>query len=470
MPSLHLDCHAGISGDMFLGCLLDLGLDQGLLERELAKLNLDGYQLRVTRVVKCGISATKLDVMLNHHHHGSPQERLHEDSHDRPHDTQQEHPHHHPREHPHHHSVPHNRHDHHQRGHHRNLADIEALLAGSGLAVEVKDLARQIFRRLGEAESKIHNVPLEEIHFHEVGALDSIVDIVGAAIGVWALDITRVTCSPVHVGSGTVRCQHGVYPVPAPATAELLRSIPIYSTGVRGELATPTGAAIISSLCRDFGALPLMSATRVGYGAGTRDLADFPNVVRGFLAHDDTPKVPEVTGLASAHNTAGLAPATGPVGLALAPGLPGTAVAMEANIDDMNPEFFDHIVEKLLKTGALDVHLTPVQMKKNRPGTVIHVLAPPDRTDALAEILFRESTTIGVRMKEVHRLMLEREVKTVDTPFGPIRVKVASHAGAILNAAPEYEDCKKAAERSGSPIKVIYQAAQAQAISQLGPG
>ncbi len=410
--TLYLDCFAGLSGDMFLGALLDCGLDFELLKSELAKLNVPGYELSLTRVDRSGIAAAKFDVHLL----ATPGEA-----------ESLPHTHTHPHEHTHAHAggaVEHS--------HQRALSDIKRLLAASGLSTTVKARATQIFQRLGEAEAKIHNIPLEAVHFHEVGALDSIVDIVGVCIGLEALQIERVIASPLHVGSGTFKCAHGTYPVPGPAATELLQGVPIYSTDIVGELVTPTGAALVAELAESFGALPLLKIERTGYGAGTREYPKFPNVLRALIGEL----------LSDAHNT------------------PNAITVIEANLDDLSPQVLGHVMEQALAAGALDLFYTPVQMKKNRPGVLLTLLCQPADRARMCELIFRETTTLGVRYREEQREILQREFVTVATPYGSIRIKLAKATdGRVLNAAPEYEDCRAAAAAQLVALREVQTAA-----------
>ncbi|MCI0390883.1 MAG: nickel pincer cofactor biosynthesis protein LarC [Acidobacteria bacterium] len=392
--TLYLDCFSGASGDMLIGALIDCGLDFDFLRDELKQLGVDGYELSLTRVDRSGISASKFDVHL----HG--EEHSHEDHH-------------------HHHE-------------HRSLSDIKLIIASSNLAERIKERAQRIFQRIGEAEAKIHNNPIESVHFHEIGAVDSIVDIVGACIGLDALQIEIILSSPLHVGSGTFECAHGIYPVPGPATTELLRGVPIYSKEIAGELVTPTGAAIISTLASSYGPMPMMKVERIGYGAGTREYQKFPNVLRAIIGEleIDTDQTP------------------------------ATVTVIEANIDDLNAQVFGHLMEKVLSEGALDIFYTPVQMKKNRPGVLLTMLCKPEDRAKMCDIVFRETTTIGVRYRDEHREILRREQVRVETPYGPINIKVArAQDGRVINYAPEFEDCRAAAEAFGVAVREVQTAA-----------
>jgi pyridinium-3,5-bisthiocarboxylic acid mononucleotide nickel chelatase len=395
--TLYLDCFAGASGDMLAGAMLDCGLDFELLRSELLKLGVEGYQLSLNRVDRSGISAAKFDVQLADDHHLRG----------------------------HHHNHKH-AHDHHSHAHHRALSEIKQIISSSKLGEQVKGRAQTIFQRIGEAESKIHNIPIESVHFHEVGAIDSVVDIVGACVAFDALKIERIISSPLHVGSGTFQCAHGTYPVPGPATAELLKGVPIYSKDVEGELVTPTGAAIISTLAESYGPMPLMKIEKIGYGAGTRDYPKFPNALRAVIGEleEDADRTP-------------------------------TAVTViEANIDDLNAQVFGYLMEKALAAGALDIFYTPAQMKKNRPGVLLTLLCNPEDRERMCDLIFRETTTLGVRYRNEQREILKREFVTVETEYGPIRIKVSrSKDGQVMNVSPEFEDCRAAAEKNGVGLR-----------------
>jgi uncharacterized protein (TIGR00299 family) protein len=464
MKTLYLDCFAGISGDMTVGALIDLGLDLTVLERELRKLHLEGYRLEAERVEKRGLGATQFRVILtdaSHEHLADDEfEEVHEHTHEHDHvheHTHTEHDHHeHDHEHEHHHdeAAPHTH-------THRALADILALIAASELSEQVKATASRIFTRLGEAEAKVHGVPVQEVHFHEVGGVDAIVDIVSSAIGLDQLGVQRVIASPLHLGGGFVKMAHGLYPIPAPATAQLIQGVPVYSTEAKGELVTPTGAAIVTTLASSFGPLPVMSIASVGYGAGTRE-RDFPNVLRAMLGETE----------ASAEQTAVRAPRDPnpqqhAVALSAEGYQEGRAIVIEANIDDMNPQLFEALSDQLLAAGALDVLLLPVQMKKQRPGVLLQVLSAPEKLNVVLDILFRESTTIGVRTYEVTRYMLQRESVPVTTRYGLVHVKVARQGDRVVNVAPEYEDCRVLAQQAHQPLKLVYAAALGAAAEQV---
>jgi uncharacterized protein (TIGR00299 family) protein len=394
MKTLYFDCFAGASGDMILGALVGVGVDSRALVEQLSLLDVSGYEVNFETVDRSGISATHAKVRTAHEHA------------------------------------------------HRHLGDILKIIYESGLSDGVKNRAARIFSRLAEAEAHIHNVPVEKIHFHEVGALDAIIDVVGACIGFELLDIERFACSELHVGSGMVEMAHGRFPVPPPAVAELLKDAPVYSTDIKGELVTPTGAAIISTLCREFGPLPKMKIERTGYGAGTREYEKFPNVLRLMLGDD---AVSETTS-------------------------DERLIVVETNIDDMSPQVYGHVLDEALKRGALDCYFTPVQMKKNRPGVLISILCRPAERDAMCELLLAETTTLGVRFYEVLRRALERETVSVETEFGAIDVKVARLDGRIVKEMPEYEQCRAAAQKFNVSLLTIEAAARASFLKSQGNG
>jgi len=402
MKTLYFDCFSGISGDMTIGALLDLGLDFEYLKAELRKLPLEGYQVTASRVVRSNISAMKFDVALDDH-------RSHEHDHGHHHEGHHE-PHH----------------------HHHKASQILSMIQGSGLNANTKRIAHAIFTKLAISEGKVHHVPPEDVEFHEVGAVDSIVDTVGAAIGFDALGIEKFACSPINVGSGFIHCQHGIYPVPAPATADLLRNATIYSKHVATELVTPTGAAILAAVVDEFRVLDGVAVEQIGYGAGTKEFQDFPNCLRLLVCTDQ--KV-----VAQKHE----APAA------------DTIVVLEANIDDMTAQNFAYVCDRLLEEGALDVCTIPAQMKKGRPGHLLQVLAPPNRWQKIERLIFEETTTIGVRHYPAARSALERELIRVETVHGPIAIKVSRLDGKVVNSTPEYEDCAKIAREKGIPLKDV---------------
>ena len=370
---------------MVLGALVDAGCPLSRLREGLLSLRLTDWEIQAEKVWKNGMSATWVRVRSG--------------------DGQK----------------------------HRSLDAILELIRSSGLDKATQEMAAGIFRRLGEAEAKVHDVPIEKIHFHEVGAVDSIVDIVGTAIGLNLLRIERFICSALNVGAGTVKTAHGILPVPAPATAELLRGRPTYSSGVICELVTPTGAAIVSTLCAEFGAQPEMTVGAIGYGAGTADLPGQPNVLRVLI---------------------GEAAEAG-----ASPGNAEEIAVIEANIDDMNPQIFGYFLEKALGAGALDVFTTSVTMKKSRPGALLTVLCRPEQESEMAKLIFAETTTIGIRTSRARRRVLPREWINVSTQYGEVRVKIARANGKILQVAPEYEDCRKLASEQDVPLQHVLSAA-----------
>jgi uncharacterized protein (TIGR00299 family) protein len=402
----YLDCFSGISGDMFLGALLDAGLPASVLEETVAALDV-GARLEISRVNRNGISATKADVWIG-------------DEKDLPRE-QVSHAHRHA-------------HHHHERSH-RGLSEIREIIRKAKIAPPAQECALAIFQALGEAEAKIHNTDAEKIHFHEVGAVDAIVDIACAAVGSLALGVDEWVCSPLNVGGGTVECAHGKFPVPSPATVELLRGAPVYSSGIDAELVTPTGAAIVKTLCKRFVPFPAMKIAATGYGAGSRDFPGQPNVVRLTIGEAvetqlATPEIPE-----------------------------DTIAVLEANLDDLNPQVFGYVMERLLSEGALDAFGTPVQMKKNRPGMLLTVLARPEDAPRLAKLVFGETTTLGIRMRQERRQTLVRRTVAVQTPWGEVRMKVANLNGSVANYAPEYEDCRRIADQHKVPLKQVMQEA-----------
>lgn len=420
MRIAYLDCFAGIAGDMFLGALIDAGVPQHILDDATAALNLNA-SLRIEKVNRSGISSTKVHVLEGDHL------------------AEQPHTHEHSHEHEHSHSGEHSHNPSHVHG--RSLTAIRTLIQAAPLAPPVQQFAIQVFELLGASEAKIHNVPIDEIHFHEVGAVDAIVDIVAASAGIHHLQIDAWHCSTINVGSGTVVCAHGTFPVPAPATADLLRGLPTYSAHVQKELVTPTGAALLRALSPTFGAQPAMRVAHIGYGAGTRNPKDFPNVVRLSI---------------------------GEASDATATGNSEVVTVLETALDDLSPQILAHVAETLLVLGALDVMLTPVIMKKGRPGTVLTVLCDPGNSSALERLILGETSTLGIRIRQEQRRCLERHHVTVATPYGDIRIKVGTLSGEILNAAPEFEDCRAAAAQHHVPVKQVQQAAIAAHLTSGG--
>jgi pyridinium-3,5-bisthiocarboxylic acid mononucleotide nickel chelatase len=393
---LYLDCFSGIAGDMVLGAMLDAGLPLAELKGALGSLAMSGYEVTAERVLRAGVSATKFRVT----EHSAPS-------------TQHPAPAHHP---------------------HRHLKSIYELIDRSALSPAGRTRAKELFQRLGEAEAAIHQTSLERVHLHEVGALDSIIDIVGVVFALEWVGADRIVCSPLNVGGGMVQSAHGLFPVPAPATLKLLGDVPVYSGAIQKELVTPTGALIATSYAASFGPIPEMVLEKVGYGAGDRDNPGTPNVLRVLIGRAaDRPRGDRV-------------------------------VVIECEIDDMNPQIFGVAMDSLYAAGALEVFYVPVQMKKNRPGTLLTVVAPPERRSALSEVIFKETTTIGLRYSEVDRECLEREMVTVDTSVGAVRFKVASRDGRVVNAVPEFDDCARIAASSNLSVKEV----QAIAVQAYG--
>ena len=378
---LYFDCFSGISGDMVLGALLDLGVDRDLVFAELETLALSGYRLQVTQRQVHGLRSTDFAVLI-----------------DQP------------------------------PASHRHLADIVDLIEGSGISSFAKALAIDIFHALGRAEAKVHGIGLEKVHFHEVGAIDSIIDIVGAAICIDSLKPKRVVASPLHVGCGTVRCAHGVLPVPAPATAELVKGVPIYGGEVQGELVTPTGAAIITVLAEDFGKMPAMTVERIGYGAGKKEFG-IPNLLRVFQGRSGQKAGDEMQ---------------------------EEMLLLETNIDDMNPELYSYLLPLLLDKGANDAYLSSIIMKKGRPGVMLNVLCRPEDSSTFEEIIFSETSTLGIRRVPVTRNCLGRRIESIATPLGSVLVKIALKDGKVVKAAPEYEECVRLARPHDLPAKEVY--------------
>jgi uncharacterized protein (TIGR00299 family) protein len=392
-------------------------------------------------VNRSGISATKVDVLVN----GTTENPREHNPHPFHHETEHDHEHSHPHSHSHEHErETHAAHSSHgsraAHSHGRHLSEIRQIISKSNISTSAKRTAIAMFERLGAAEAKIHDVPIEKIHFHEVGAVDAIVDIVCAAVGAEALGVKELVCSPLNVGGGSVVCAHGMFPVPAPATVELLKGVPVYSAEIQKELVTPTGAAIVATLASRFEKLPAMQVEKIGYGAGTRDLSGQPNVLR-ILIGESNVDTTTGEGARATHIEE------------------DTVTVLEANLDDLSPQVFGYVMEKLFDAGALDVFGTPVQMKKNRPGTLLTVLAKPADAGDLTKIIFAESTTLGVRRRDERRQVLAREWRTVRTRFGEVRIKVASMNGSISSYAPEYEDCRRIASDQRVPLKQVMQEA-----------
>ncbi|OFV94059.1 MAG: TIGR00299 family protein [Acidobacteria bacterium RIFCSPLOWO2_12_FULL_54_10] len=380
MKIAYLDCFAGVSGDMLLAAWIGCGASQSRLEEQIQGLDIDGLRLSCEPVKRGAFAALKVTVQ-------APPDQPH-----------------------------------------RHYSKIAEIIGNSRLSESVRKNSLDIFRRLGEAEAAVHGTSLEKVHFHEVGALDSIADIVGTCAALEMLGIDELHCSPLNVGSGTVQTQHGLLPVPAPATAELLKGIPVYSSGPSLELVTPTGAAIVSHFAKSFGPVPPMTINNIGYGAGSNNPAGFANVLRILLGESQHAQ-PSMENL----------------------------LVLEANLDDMNPQWFGYFAEKAFEAGALDVYFAPIYMKKNRPGVVLSLLCRPDQKEIFMNLFFRETTTLGIRGYEVFRRALDREFISVSTPFGDVRVKISRHNGHILHHSPEYEDCRLIAEQKNIPLREVFE-------------
>ena len=459
MKILYFDCFSGISGDMTLGALLDLGVDESAFRRELSKLKLEGYEIKISTKLKSGIAGKDVDVVLHGHDHGHGHGHDHGHDHEHNHDHVHGHGHDHAHEHNHDHDHAHeHNHDHghkHDHAHgHRNLRDIENLIDGSDLKQEVKSFSKKVFREIAGAEAKVHDKDLFEVHFHEVGAVDSIVDIVGAAICLHLLGVDKVCSSPLHDGTGFILCQHGYMPVPVPAVMEMLAGsgIPLVTEDVNTELVTPTGMGIIKCLASSFGKMPAIRIEKTGYGMGKRETGKFNalRVVLGTLDEDEPVND-------QAANAETLKDKTAKMNDKSVSPLEKILV-LETNIDDMSPEIQGYAMERLLEAGALDVYQTPIQMKKNRPATMMTVLCRKQDEEAMVQILLEETSTLGVRRSEMERYCMEREFIKVVTHYGEVRMKVAS-LGKIEKAMPEYEDCRRIAKEMGIPIREVYQSA-----------
>jgi uncharacterized protein (TIGR00299 family) protein len=438
MRAVYFDCFAGVSGDMIIGAQLDLGVEFESLDRPLSSLGLQGYELNSRQVIRGGIAATKFDVEIDQRKQPA-----------------------------------------------RKLADITSIITGSSLSERVKTLSLRVFERLAEAEARIHGTTAAEIHFHEVGAVDSIIDTVGAMIGFELLGVQRFFCSPLRLGSGFVETEHGRLPVPAPATAELLPGVPVYAGDSEGEFVTPTGAAIVTTLCEAFGAMPQMTVDRVGYGAGSRDPKGFSNALRlvmgeidketdaGIIVGGVTPahrgseggqmsgsRSETQTKVRSSSETQTEVYATSETQTKVyAPS--ETIMIVETNIDDMNPQAYGFVMERAFELGALDVFMVPVQMKKDRPGVLLTVLCRPEAAETIIEMLLVQTTTLGVRYYEAKRRALERVIETIDTEYGRVRIKVARDGARTLHFQPEYDDCARLAIEANAPLLEVQDAAKA---------
>jgi pyridinium-3,5-bisthiocarboxylic acid mononucleotide nickel chelatase len=423
---LYFDCFSGISGDMALGALVDAGLPLADLKQALGSLALGDAHVHADRVLRAGVSATKFRV---HEHVGGSGQHVHDHAEHVGGSTEHVAESHQHGAGSHEHVAGDHRHDH----PHRSLPEIFHLIDHSSLAPAGRDRAKAMFQRLGEAEAAIHGMPVEKVHLHEVGALDSIIDIVGIVYAMEWAAADRVVCSPLNVGGGMVQSAHGLFPVPAPATVKLLGDAPVYSGRVQKELVTPTGALIATTYAKAFGPIPAMSVEKVGYGAGDRDDPVTPNVLRVLIGREADVAQP----FRAATST-------------------GDRVSViECEIDDMNPQIFGVVMERLYAAGALEVFYTPVQMKKNRPGTLLTVVAAPDKRTQMTDVIFRETTTIGLRHYDVDRECLEREIVTVATPIGAVRFKVSRRNGRVLNAVPEFDDCARLAGEKNLSVKEV---------------
>ena len=432
VKTLYFDCFSGISGDMTIGALLDAGLDFNYLKTEIGKLPVDGFELRLSRTVRANLNAAKFDVLVEgdsgheHGHEPAQDDDEHADGHEIGHDPRHAHTHSH------------------THGHlHRKSSEILDMIRRSALSPGVRRRAVGIFQKLAIAEGRVHDKPPEDVEFHEVGAIDSIVDVVGAAIGIEALEVERFRCSAINVGGGFIHCQHGVYPVPAPATANLLANATVYSKHVEKELVTPTGAAILAATVDKFGPLDGLRIEKVGYGAGDSDFGDFPNCLRLFVGTE----VEETDSIAA-----------------------DRVVAIEANIDDMSAEGLSYASRKLLDSGALDVITIPVLMKKGRPGHLLQVLVSPGDSDRIARAIFEETTTIGVRKRWMDRQVLHRDVVEVHTANGPIRVKVSRLEGRVVTVSPEYDDCARVAGETNRSFHEVHEDAIRSYRERTGAG
>jgi len=381
MKILYFDCFSGVSGNMILGAMVDAGIDIKALKKELKKLDLHGYSLKVSKVKRKGIKGTKVDVIVDKKKHL----------------------------------------------HHTHYKDIKRLIERSKLPEKIKEDSLSIFKNIAEAEAKIHRTSVDNVHFHEVGAVDSIVDVVGASICISLLNSDITLSSPINTGKGMVKTEHGLLPVPAPATTEMLKGFPSYSSDIEFELATPTGVGIITAMAKASNTIPVMKTNVIGYGAGSKDFSDSPNLLRIMIGEGYSPSEQD------------------------------SITVIESNIDDMNPQFYDHIMNRIFDAGALDVFLTPIIMKKNRPAVKITLLSENDNVNKLADILLKETTSFGLRMYKTERIKLEKEIKTVKTEYGSTKVKIGKKNGKIINIAPEYEDCKRIANERGISIREVYE-------------
>ncbi len=402
MKTAYFDCFSGISGDMCLGAMVGAGASLNEIEKNLKKLPIRGYRLTKKKVKRAGISATKVDVDLKSAISG-------------------------------------------QQSVVRRWKDIKKIIKTSTLSADVKKKGYEIFKRIFEAEARVHGMSVDRVHLHELGGIDCLIDIFGTLIGLELLGVEQVFSTPINVGSGYTKTEHGILPVPAPATAELLKGIPVYSSGIPSELTTPTGAAIIRTLSTGFGRMPLFTPEHIGLGAGSRDFKDRPNILRVLIGNSSPHPFGKGACLVPAYRQAG-----GKQGMR---GFSNeTITVIETNIDDMNPQLYEYIIERLLKEGALDVYLTQIMMKKTRPAIKLSVLCNSDKKDNLINLIFKETTTIGVRYYETNRVTMEREIKSVKTKYGKVRVKYSVFGNSVSKSAPEYEDCRKLAKEKGIPL------------------
>lgn len=480
--TLYLDCFSGIAGDMTLAALIDLGADPEYIVTELRKLPVDPFRMEIVPVIKRGISAKylKLHISDQHHHshdhshihdhddhnghshghghqhshghdhhghghsHGHDHHHHHGHGHSRSHDHAHSHEHDHHHDHHHHHHHHGHDHDHHHDHHHRKASDIIAMIDNSSLPERVKARSKKIFQVIAEAEGRIHGMPPEDVHFHEVGAMDSIIDIIGVCIAMEDLGIDTIISSPVPTGYGSIRIAHGLYPVPAPATLEILKGIPLSGLQAEGELTTPTGAGILKALAASFGPIPSGRVTAIGYGAGKKDF-EHPNVIRALLLEDLHHG--RRNGQAAGHGES----VHGPFETV------EIIEVLEAQLDDFSGEQFGFLLDRLMSSGALDVYYTPVYMKKNRPATLVTVLARPAEAHVCESVLLEETSTLGVRRSVWSRRALGRKWIEVDTVYGKIRVKQALRAGSVVHSSPEYEDAVRAAREHQVPLMKVYE-------------
>ena len=384
---IYVDCFSGISGDMMIGALIDLGLDFRFLKEELGKIDIGGYEIESEKVKKSGISASKFTVKTTHDHP------------------------------------------------HRTYADILNLISSSSIKTKAKDISLSIFKIIAEAEAKVHQVDIEKVHFHEVGAVDSVIDIAGTAIGMAELKIGEVYCANVPLGRGFVQTMHGILPVPAPATLEILKDVPVYSGNFDFEVTTPTGAAILKSLVKNFGDIPLIKIKDIGFGSGTIERGNIPNFLRLVLG--EIPQPGNNSEIDSEFESENL-------------------VLLSTNIDDISPEILGYLIERLFEEKVLDAWTEPVFMKKNRQAVKLSVLCQPDTAGKLLDILFTETSTLGIRKQDIQRYLLKREFDTVKLPYGEVKIKIGYKEGKAVTLSPEYESCRLLAKKTGKPIKEIY--------------